>query len=209
MLSTEESQDRMDDADTDEDGKVSWDEIMQDSYGTDAGDLEPDDKLISDDKATFDAADMNKDGYLDIGEFKAYTHPEETPRMFPLLLEQALEDKDRDKDGFISFQEFLGMRAKSEDKEWLLVEKDKFDHEHDKNGDGRLDSTEILAWLVPSNELVFLLRSHRKSNFIKVNYKYKRNLDRTCEFRINFNSRQRILTLWSSGVQRTPRKLYN
>lgn len=152
MLSAEESQDRLEDADTDEDGKVSWNEILQDTYGTDPEDLAVDDKLISDDKQTFQAADINKDGYLDTEEFKAYTHPEETPRMFPLLLKQALDDKDTNKDGSISFQEFIGNRAKAEDKEWLLIEKDKFDYEHDKNGDGRLDSDEILSWLVPSNE---------------------------------------------------------
>lgn len=152
MLSTEESQDRLEDADTDEDGKVSWDEVLQDTYGSDPEDLSFDDKLINDDKATFETADLNKDGYLDAEEFKAYTHPEETPRMFPLLLKQALDDKDTNKDGSISFQEFIGNRAKSEDKEWLLIEKEKFDHEHDKNRDGRLDSDEILSWLVPSNE---------------------------------------------------------
>lgn len=152
MLSAEESEDRLDDADTNEDGKVSWDEILQDTYGSDPEDLALDDKLIEDDKQTFEAADLNKDGYLDTEEFKAYTHPEETPRMFPLLLKQALADKDTDGDGYINFQEFIGDRAKSKDKEWVITEKDKFDYEHDKNGDGRLDSDEILSWLVPSNE---------------------------------------------------------
>ena len=152
MLSTEESQDRLEDADSNEDGKVSWEEILLDSYGSDPEDLVLDDKLISDDKATFEAADLNDDGYLTAEEFKAYTHPEETPRMFPLLLKQAMMDKDTNNDGYIDFQEFLGNRAKGEDKEWLLIEKDKFDHEHDKNRDGRLDNEEILSWLVPSNE---------------------------------------------------------
>lgn len=152
MLSTEESQDRLEDADADEDGKVSWNEIVQDTYGTDPEDLAVNEKLITDDKETFEAADINKDGYLEPEEFKAYTHPEETSRMFPLLLKQALNDKDTDKDGYISFQEFIGNRAKAEDKDWLLIEKDKFDFEHDKNKDGRLDSNEILSWLVPSNE---------------------------------------------------------
>ncbi|XP_034186003.1 reticulocalbin-2 [Osmia lignaria lignaria] len=152
MLSAEESQDRLEDVDIDEDGKVSWDEVLRDTYLTDSEDAALDEKLISDDEETFEAADIDKNGYLDSEEFKAYTHPEETPRMFPLLLKQALDDKDTDKDGYISFQEFIGNRAKSEDKEWLIIEKDKFDYEHDKNGDGRLDSDEILSWLVPSNE---------------------------------------------------------
>ncbi|XP_014610996.1 PREDICTED: reticulocalbin-2 [Polistes canadensis] len=152
MLSTEESQDRLEDTDRDEDGKVSWDEILQDIYGSDPQDLAFDDQLIHYDKETFDAADLNKDGYLDPEEFKAYTHPEETPRMFPLLLKQVLDEKDTDKDGCINFQEYLGERAKSEGKEWLLTKKDKFDHEYDKNGNGKLESDEILLWRVPSND---------------------------------------------------------
>ncbi|KAH0566692.1 reticulocalbin-2 [Cotesia glomerata] len=152
MLTEEESKDRLEDADSNEDGRITWEEILHDTYGSDPEDLAIDEKLVSDDKATFDVADQDKDGFLNTEEFKAYTHPEETPRMFPFLLEQALDEKDTDKDGFISFQEFIGVKAKNENKEWLLVEKDKFDHEHDKNGDGKLDSTEILAWLVPSNE---------------------------------------------------------
>ncbi|KAL2715750.1 reticulocalbin-2 [Vespula squamosa] len=152
MLSTEESQDRLEDADNDEDGKVSWDEILQDIYGSDPQDLVLDIQLIHYDKETFDTADLNKDGYLDSEEFKAYTHPEEVPRMFPLLLKQVLDEKDSDKDGYISFQEYIGERAKSEDKEWLLIKKDKFDHEYDKNGNGKLESDEILSWRVPSNE---------------------------------------------------------
>lgn len=155
MLSAEESQDRLDEADIDGDDKVTWDEILQDTYGNNPEDLSFDDKFIQNDKEIFEAADLNKDGYLDSEEFKAYTHSEETPRMFPLLLKQALEDKDTDKDGYINFQEYVGDRAKSKDKEWLLSEKDKFDYEHDKNRDGRLDSDEILSWLVPSNEWVY------------------------------------------------------
>lgn len=152
MLSTEESQDRLEDVDVDNDGTVSWTEILQDTYGADPEEIAADDKLISYDRHTFKAADANDDGVLDTEEFKAYTHPEETPRMFPLLMNQALKEKDMNKDGLINFQEFIGDRAKSEDKEWLITEKDKFDNEYDKNGDGILDSLEIFHWLIPSNE---------------------------------------------------------
>lgn len=152
MLSAEESLDRLQDADTNDDGKISWEEILHDTYGTDPEDLQIDEKLVNDDKDTFKLADLNNDGYLDTEEFKSYSHPEESPRMYPLLLEQSLQDKDIDNDKFISFQEYLGDRAKDQDKEWLLAEKDKFDNDLDKNNDGKLESSEILSWLVPSND---------------------------------------------------------
>ena len=152
MLSDEESKDRLEDADSDSDGRVTWEEIVQDTYGSDPEDLALEDKLIENDKATFTLADLNKDGYLDANEFKAFSHPEETPRMLDLILRQALNDHDKDKDNAISFQEYLADRAEGQDKEWLIVEKDKFDHIYDKNSDGKLDITEVHAWLVPSNE---------------------------------------------------------
>lgn len=152
MLSDEESRDRMEDADSNEDGKVSWDEIVNDTYGSDPQDLAYDDTLIRNDLRTFKVADLNQDNYLDTEEFKAFTHPEETPWMLDVVLNQTFQEYDKDLDRYISFQEFLGNRAAVQDKEWLLVEKDKFDHEYDKNGDGRLDITEVQAWLVPSSE---------------------------------------------------------
>ncbi|XP_014234106.1 reticulocalbin-2 [Trichogramma pretiosum] len=152
MLSDEESKDRLEDADSDEDGRVTWDEILQDTYGTDPEDLAIEDKAIQNDKDTFDVADLNQDGYLNPIEFKAYTHPEEEPRMMDIIMKQAMEDYDKDGDSYVSFQEFLGARAESHDKEWLLVEKEKFDNEYDKDKDGKLNQNEMKAWLIPSNE---------------------------------------------------------
>ncbi|GLH15971.1 hypothetical protein R5R35_005642 [Gryllus longicercus] len=167
MLSEEESQDRFEDADENEDGKVTWKEYLSDSYGLQDENgqvIEEDEdeenldvrsdnsKLIQDDKIMFEAADRNKDGVLDNSEFVLFTHPEEHPEMLPLVLQQTLTDKDTDKDGFISFQEFIGDQGKKHDKEWLISEKEKFDHEYDKDGDGRLNGPEILSWIVPSND---------------------------------------------------------
>lgn len=152
MLSDEEAKDRMEDADADEDGKVTWEEVVQDSYGDDLEELALEDKVLQNERITYDAADFDKDGSLNEVEFRAFTHPEEDPRLTELVLKQAFDDHDRDQDSFISFQEYLIDRANKEDKEFLVVEKEKFDHEYDKNSDGKLDIHEVRGWLIPSNE---------------------------------------------------------
>merc|ERR1712150_445944 len=52
----------------------------------------------------------------------------------------------------LSFQEYVGDRGQGKDKEWLISEKERFDSELDKNGDSSLNTEEILAWIIPSNE---------------------------------------------------------
>lgn len=161
MLSEEESQDRFEDADENEDGVVTWSEYIADSYGISGSDEDnevsgedksEENKLLSDDKIIFEAADKNKDGSLNKVEFLMFSHPEEHPAMLPVILKQTLQDKDTDGDGFISFQEFIGDRAKHQDKEWLIIEKEKFDNEFDNDKDGKLSGAEILSWVVPSND---------------------------------------------------------
>ena len=83
-----------------------------------------------------------------------------------------LKEKDTDGDGELSFQEYVGDRGQGKDKEWLISEKERlvnnffwgawracfyspllrFDSELDKNGDASLNTEEILAWIIPSNE---------------------------------------------------------
>lgn len=152
MLTEEESADRFDDADEDNDGKVTWEEYKEDTYGSDEeldGDI---DVMLKQDKVMFQAADTNKDGTLDREEFVAFSHPEESPEMLPHILRNTLDEKDANKDGFIDFQEFIGDKGKNHDKEWLITEKDKFDNDFDKDKDGRLNPNEILSWVVPSND---------------------------------------------------------
>nr|CAD7430550.1 unnamed protein product [Timema monikensis] len=145
MLSREESQDRFEDADENQDGVVTWGEYVADTYGIrgseEGEDDEPEfgedteDKLISDDRIMFHAADGNNDGLLDKLEFVKFTHPEEHPEMLPVILEQTLAEKDLDQDGSISFQEYVGQReGRQHDKEWLLTEKDKFDQDEVRDG---------------------------------------------------------------------------
>lgn len=109
-------------------------------------------QLLDDDRSIWNAADVNKDGKLDIKEFTIFTHPEEHPSMLPIFLEQTLRDKDKNKDGSIDFQEYVGTQAKDHDKQWLTEQKHSFDNDYDKDKDGKLTGNEILSWIVPSNE---------------------------------------------------------
>ena len=153
MLSEEEAKERLEDADENNDGRVTWDEYVADTYGMESGEM-PDDneQLIRDDKIMWKVADQNGDDILEGEEWVAFSHPEEHPSMLPYILEQTLREKDVDGNRAISFQEYLGDRGQDHDKQWLTSEKVKFDTELDKNGDGKLEGNEILSWIVPSNE---------------------------------------------------------
>lgn len=162
QLSEEEGHERFDDIDENKDDKVTWQEYLLDTYGMEdenekrdpfqAPHADEENKLIADDRRMFDAADLNKDGVLNSGEFVAFLSPEEFAHMLPIILEQTLRDKDLNSDGKIDFQEFIGDTAINHDKEWLLTEKEKFDEDYDRDGDGILNGNEILSWVVPSNE---------------------------------------------------------
>ncbi|XP_066260085.1 reticulocalbin-2 [Euwallacea similis] len=158
MLSKEEANERLNDADENHDGKVSWTEYLSDTYGVDSNEddslrfHEENLHLISEDKEMWEAADRDHDGLLNSTEFQAFSNPEEDPDMVMLVLNQTLNNKDTDKDGSISFQEYIGERGVELNKENLLAEKHKFDEEYDKDQDGKLSGQEILSWIVPSNE---------------------------------------------------------
>lgn len=159
-LSEEEAEDRFEDLDENQDDKLSWDEYVKDVYGMELEDGtkrnnlddKEEAKLMDDDKQMFQAADADKDGFLSLDEHVYFYSPEEHPKMLPLILQQTLRDKDWNKDGRIDFQEFVGDQAKNHDKEWLMAEKDKFDKDFDKNHDGYLNDSEILTWIIPSND---------------------------------------------------------
>jgi Ca2+-binding EF-hand superfamily protein len=158
-LSEEDSKDRFDDADEDMDGLVTWAEYKAEEYdfGEEEVDLEDPEmaeewKLMEEDRFLFMAADISGDGSLDVKEFLSFSHPEEDPAMRPHVLAQVLKEKDTDGDGELSFQEYVGDRGQGKDKEWLISEKERFDSELDKNGDSNMNTEEILAWIIPSNE---------------------------------------------------------
>lgn len=159
-LSEEEAEDRFEDLDENTDDRISWEEYINDVYGMDQEDGTrrntidegEEAKLMEDDRQLFHAADLDKDGFLSIGEHAKFHSPEEHPEMLPIILQQNLRDKDLNNDGRIDFQEYIGDSGKLHDKEWLLSEKDKFDTDFDKDHDGYLNHNEILSWIVPSSD---------------------------------------------------------
>uniref|UniRef100_A0A6P7F674 Reticulocalbin-3 n=1 Tax=Diabrotica virgifera virgifera TaxID=50390 RepID=A0A6P7F674_DIAVI len=156
MLSEEEAKDRLEEPDENNDGQVTWEEYLADTYGLDSSENNIDiggenEHLIESDRAMWKAADVNGDGILDENEWAPFSHPEEYPSMLPLILEQTLKEKDTDGDNGLIFQEFVGERGTHMSKEDLLTEKSKFDA-FDSNGDGKLTGNEILSWVVPSND---------------------------------------------------------
>lgn len=109
------------------------------------------------DERRWDQADIDGDGSLSKEEFVLFLHPEESPRMHPVVVEETLEDIDRDGDGRISEAEYISDMYAPEDEhaqyvpEWVTREREQFQTYRDKNGDGYLDKAEIREWIVPTD----------------------------------------------------------
>ncbi|XP_072936513.1 reticulocalbin-2 [Epargyreus clarus] len=157
-LSREEAQERLQEADSNRDGIVTWQEYLRDVYGVNTEeDIGPDDTgdtgmLVREERAMWQQADRNNDGVLDIEEFVVFINPEEHEEMHSFLENQTLREKDKNNDGLIDFAEYIGDRGLKQDKEWLIAEREKFEHELDADRDGALDRAELRAWIIPDNE---------------------------------------------------------
>ena len=53
------------------------------------------------------AADTDKDGVLDREEFASFLHPQDTPHMKDIVVQEALDDMDKDKDGYVTVEEYI------------------------------------------------------------------------------------------------------
>ena len=111
-------------------------------------------ELLAEDEALWKAADLNKDGKLDVNEYSAFNSPEEYEYMHEALVSQVFKRRDRNRDGSIDFDEFIADERGEKPQptsEQYLVEKDKFDTVYDTNKDHILDFHEALKWIVPNN----------------------------------------------------------
>ncbi|XP_013789368.1 reticulocalbin-2-like [Limulus polyphemus] len=168
MLTEEEGEERLEEEDENEDGKVTWEEHMAEAFGIDPEDDDEDEipdpleaaeehQMMQEDRALFKAADLNGDGILDKSEFSAFANPEEFVHMHQVLYEQTMVKRDKNKDGYLSLEEFLSDgsgKPPAVGSESYLVEKDHFENEYDVNHDGKLEKAEVLKWLLPDNDEV-------------------------------------------------------
>ncbi|XP_045159992.1 calumenin-B-like isoform X1 [Mercenaria mercenaria] len=159
LLDEEEALEEFDDKDEDHDGKISWTEYLSTHFSYTEDEIKEmrktdrEDVLqflvgVDEEQRKFEAADVNKDGYLEKDEFVAFYHPYNYEHMHNIELQRVMNDHDKNTDGFLSLEEFLG--DSSHDKEWEIVEKERF-IEYDTNKDNLLNFDEIRPWVLTDN----------------------------------------------------------
>merc|ERR1711868_63318 len=150
------------DNDLDKDGKITWDEYKQHTYGfLSEEDLnkEEDDgfsyaSMLVRDERRFKQADEKNKGYLDKDDLTAFLHPEEYDHMKEMVILETIEDIDKDQDGKISLAEYIGdmwlEEEDGEEPEWVEEERKQFSEFRDKDNSGYLEDAEVRDWILPS-----------------------------------------------------------
>ncbi|XP_065835492.1 calumenin-like [Oscarella lobularis] len=144
--------------DVDKNGKVTWDEFVNTTYGyIDDEEFEKDPQfelMVKRDKRRFERADGDDDKALDKDEYVRFMHPEESPDMADIVIDETLEDMDKDKDGSLSVEEYLGDPGVDPDTgnppDWVSVENTTFYEVRDTNHNGKMDRDEIREWIMPT-----------------------------------------------------------
>ncbi|XP_068611245.1 calumenin-A isoform X2 [Brachionichthys hirsutus] len=147
-----------DDFDADADGRISWDEYKNVTYGSYLESPQTDGDynythMMMRDERRFRVADGNGDMVANKQEFTAFLHPEEHEHMKDVVVQETIEDVDKNGDGLIDLQEYIGDMYLSEDDEdepdWVTKERQQFAEFRDKNDDGKMDREETLDWILP------------------------------------------------------------
>lgn len=111
--------------------------------------------LLNRDRRRWAQADRDLDDALDREQFTTFTHPEESPIMAGVVLDETIEDIDKNKDGKVSLEEYIGDMYTSEpgepEPDWVENERESFRKFRDVDGDGFLDREEVQAWIVPKD----------------------------------------------------------
>ncbi|PAA86446.1 hypothetical protein BOX15_Mlig031539g2, partial [Macrostomum lignano] len=101
----------------------------------------------------WNAADADKDGFINQEEYRSLLFPEDSPSMREIVADETISQLDTDRDGRINQDEYLAGQwtpSKPGEKEphWLQEERDGF-AKKDTNSDGFLDKEEVQNWLQP------------------------------------------------------------
>ncbi|XP_073243174.1 calumenin-B-like [Porites lutea] len=137
----DEANTRLKSLDTNDDGKVSWDEYTESAEKKGAFTAEQRKR----DRRRFGHADVDKDGGLSRDELISMFHPEENPHMFTVIVGEFLEFVDGDKDGFLSFDEYKVKTVNGANKNLRTAEQSF--KKLDQDQDGKLNKAEMKVWL--------------------------------------------------------------
>ena len=89
----------------------------------------------------FKTCDVDKDNFLSLEEFQAFSRPEDFNHTQGLEISRILHEHDTNKDGAIDVKEFLHAELHEDDpKEWIEIETVRDTHR--KNGDRQWSSME-------------------------------------------------------------------
>jgi len=148
--------------DKDGDGKLSWDEYKENTYGfltPEELKSEEDDgfsyeHMLVRDERRWKSADRENKGHLTKEDLTAFLHPEEYDHMKDMVIIETIEDIDRDADGRISLEEYIGDMWHEEDPgeepDWVEEERRQFRDFRDKDDNGFLENDEVRDWILPS-----------------------------------------------------------
>ncbi|MBN3301955.1 CALU protein, partial [Amia calva] len=146
--------------DLDKDGRVSWEEYKNTTYGyyldeefEDMNDKHSYKAMLSRDERRFKMADRDGDLIATKEEFTAFLHPEEFEHMKNIVVTETVEDIDKNGDGLINLEEYIGDMFTAEEGEgepdWVKTERQQFNEFRDLNKDGSLDAKEVSQWILP------------------------------------------------------------
>lgn len=112
-------------------------------------------KMLERDKKKFKAADQDKDGKLNKKEYADFLHPEDSPAMRDIVINETLEDLDANKDGVVDIEEFISdfyeKGSAAEEPDWVKIERSNFIKIRDLNNDKVLDREELANWILPND----------------------------------------------------------